>query len=61
MKDALLVNPYDSHGTAEVIQRALQMPLDERRDRHQKLLHGIREYDVHWWRKTFLAALESSH
>ena len=60
MKDALLVNPYDSHGTAEVIQRALQMPLDERRDRHQKLLQGIREYDVHWWRKTFLAALESS-
>ena len=60
MKDALLVNPYDSHGTAEVIQRALQMPLDERRDRHQKLLHGIREHDVHWWRRTFLAALESS-
>ncbi|KQM78996.1 alpha,alpha-trehalose-phosphate synthase (UDP-forming) [Xylophilus sp. Leaf220] len=60
MKDALLVNPYDAHGTAEVIQRALQMPLDERRDRHQKLLHGIREHDVHWWRRTFLAALESA-
>ena len=60
MKDALLVNPYDSHGTAEVIQRALQMPLDERRDRHQKLLQGIREYDVHWWRRTFLAALDGS-
>ncbi|MCS4510235.1 alpha,alpha-trehalose-phosphate synthase (UDP-forming) [Xylophilus ampelinus] len=60
MKDALLVNPYDAHGTAEVIQRALQMPLDERRDRHQKLLHGIREHDVHWWRRTFLGALERS-
>ncbi|MFE8645591.1 alpha,alpha-trehalose-phosphate synthase (UDP-forming) [Sphingomonas sp. NCPPB 2930] len=60
MKDALLVNPYDAHGTAEVIQRALQMPLDERRDRHQKLLQGIREYDVHWWRRTFLAALENA-
>jgi trehalose 6-phosphate synthase len=57
MKEALLVNPYDTHGTAEVMQQALQMPLEERRHRHQKLLQGIREYDVHWWRNAFLAAL----
>ncbi|WP_213953012.1 MULTISPECIES: alpha,alpha-trehalose-phosphate synthase (UDP-forming) [unclassified Variovorax] len=57
MKEALLVNPYDIHGTAEVMQQALQMPLEERRHRHQKLLQRIREYDVHWWRKAFLTAL----
>ena len=57
LKEALLVNPYDTHGTAEVMQRALRMPLEERRARHQKLLARIREHDVHWWRRSFLAAL----
>ncbi len=57
MKEALLVNPYDTHGTAESIQQALRMPLHERQRRHQALLAGIRSQDVHWWRKTFLDAL----
>src|SRR5206468_2988065 len=42
LKEALLVNPYDTHGTAETVQQALQMPLEERRERHQKLLARIR-------------------
>lgn len=57
LEDALLVNPYDIDGTADTIQRALQMPLEERQARHQKLLKSIRTYDVHWWRKKFLDAL----
>ncbi|MEO5736272.1 MAG: alpha,alpha-trehalose-phosphate synthase (UDP-forming) [Variovorax sp.] len=60
LKEALLVNPYDTHGTAEVMQQALQMPLEERRHRHQKLLQGIRDQDVHWWRRTFLQALSEA-
>lgn len=60
LKEALLVNPYDTHGTAEVMQQALQMPLEERRHRHQKLLQNIREQDVHWWRRTFLEALSET-
>ena len=57
LKEALLVNPYDIHGTAEVMQQALQMPLEERRHRHQKLLQRIRAQDVHWWRRSYLQAL----
>ena len=57
LKEALLVNPYDVHGTAESIQLALQMPLIERQRRHQQLLARIRSQDVHWWRKTYLDAL----
>ncbi len=57
LKEALLVNPYDTHGTAESIQQALQMPLAERQRRHQQLLARIREHDVHWWCKTFLQTL----
>ena len=60
LKEALLVNPYDTHGTAETVQQALQMPLEERRARHSRLLQRIREQDVHWWRKSFLDALNDA-
>jgi trehalose 6-phosphate synthase len=54
MTDALLVNPYDTQAVAEAVQGALQMPLDERRNRHARLLAGIREHDVHWWHRHFI-------
>jgi trehalose 6-phosphate synthase len=57
LTDALLVNPYDTQATADAIERALRMPLEERRIRHQRLLAEVREHDVHWWRERFLAAL----
>ncbi|HWW07859.1 alpha,alpha-trehalose-phosphate synthase (UDP-forming) [Collimonas sp.] len=57
LKDALLVNPYDIPGTAQAIQRALQMPLAERQTRHAELLANVRKYDVHWWCGQFLESL----
>jgi trehalose 6-phosphate synthase len=60
LKEALLVNPYDTHGTAEAIQRALTMPLGERVERHSALMATIRRYDVHWWRSAFIEALQQS-
>jgi trehalose 6-phosphate synthase len=57
MHEALLANPYDIPGTAQVIQQALHMPLAERRERHQALLAGIRANDVHKWRRDFLRSL----
>ena len=59
LKEALLVNPYDVHGTAESIQLALKMPLVERQRRHQQLLQRVRTQDVHWWRRTYLEALSA--
>ncbi|ABE36724.1 alpha,alpha-trehalose-phosphate synthase [Paraburkholderia xenovorans LB400] len=58
LKEALLVNPYDTQGTAHAIQRALTMPLDERRNRHAALMKRIREHDVHWWSSSFLDTLQ---
>jgi trehalose 6-phosphate synthase len=60
LHEALLVNPHDTGRTAETIQRALQMPLAERQQRHAALLARIRTQDVHWWREAFLAALHST-
>ena len=57
LKSALLVNPYDTQGTAQAIQRALAMPLEERRQRHAALMAIVRATDVHWWRTRFLDAL----
>jgi trehalose 6-phosphate synthase len=58
LREALLVNPYDTEGTAAAILLALQMPEEERRARHEALMQTIRTYDVHWWCEGFLAALE---
>jgi trehalose 6-phosphate synthase len=57
LREALLVNPYDIEGTANAIHLALQMPVEERRSRHQALMRTIREFDVHWWCDTFLDTL----
>jgi trehalose 6-phosphate synthase len=57
LRDALLVNPYDTQGTAQAIQRALTMPLEERQNRHANLLRSVREQNIHWWTRSFLAAL----
>jgi trehalose 6-phosphate synthase len=57
LREALLVNPYDSEGTAAAILLALQMPVEERRTRHASMMESLRRYDVHWWCDAFLAAL----
>ena len=57
MREALLVNPYDIPATAKQIERALRMPLAERRERHAALLARVRAQDVHEWRRSFLDAL----
>ncbi|MBE7939752.1 MULTISPECIES: alpha,alpha-trehalose-phosphate synthase (UDP-forming) [Ramlibacter] len=57
LKEALMVNPYDVEGTANAIHLALQMPVEERRVRHESLMATIRQYDVHWWCNAFLDTL----
>ena len=36
------------------------MSLDERRERWRELVRNVREQDIAWWRRRFLAALESA-
>jgi trehalose-6-phosphate synthase len=57
--DALIVNPYDIDGTAEMIHRALTMEAGERRRRMRALRSNVQEYDVHRWTSRFLDALEA--
>ena len=55
---ALLVNPYDSEGVAIAINRALSMPLEERRARHAAIFKMLTENDLSHWAERFLRALE---
>jgi trehalose 6-phosphate synthase len=51
---ALQVTPYDKRGMAMALQAALNMPLEERRQRHGQMLQAIREQDIHNWYGRFI-------
>ncbi|MBI3705347.1 MAG: alpha,alpha-trehalose-phosphate synthase (UDP-forming) [Rhizobiales bacterium] len=55
---ALLVNPYDPEGVAIAINRALAMPLEERRQRHAAIFKVLAQNDLSHWAERFLQALE---
>ena len=57
---ALIVNPYDVDEVANALHKALKMPLQERQQRHLRMLGRLRRHNVHDWRREFLAALESA-
>lgn len=44
---ALLVNPYDLDGIAKAMQRALEMPREERRERWSEMMRELTDHDVH--------------
>jgi trehalose 6-phosphate synthase len=54
---ALQVNPYDKRGTALALRQALNMPLDERRDRHMQMMAAVRRHDIHNWYGSFVRDL----
>lgn len=51
---ALLVNPYDILGTAAAIERACEMPAEERKRRMIRLQRNVQAEDVHKWVDDFL-------
>jgi trehalose 6-phosphate synthase len=54
---ALLVNPHDLQGVSDALRNALAMPLDERRERHQRMLAVLRQNDIHAWHTRAIASL----
>jgi trehalose 6-phosphate synthase len=57
LKSALLVNPYDAEAIGSAIVRALEMPLAERKHRHQELFATLLRHDISKWGDVFLSAL----
>jgi len=56
---AVMVNPYDTRGMAHAIQHAFNMPLAERRERHQAMLEVLRRNSIEHWHTSFVDTLES--
>jgi len=59
LTSAVMVNPYDSRGMAHAIQQAFNMPLSERRDRHQSMLEVLDRNSISAWHTSFVDTLES--
>jgi trehalose 6-phosphate synthase len=57
---ALMVNPYDLRGMAHAMEQALNMPLGERRERHQSMLAALRRNCIHAWHERFVTGLEQT-
>jgi trehalose 6-phosphate synthase len=55
---AVRVNPFDVAGQAEAIDRALTMPVGERRERLESIRTHVREHDVAAWIEAQLADLD---
>jgi len=57
LKEALLVNPYDTDGVKDALQAALTMAPQEARKRMRGLRKQVMSHDVDRWARSFLDAL----
>ena len=60
LEEALKVNPHNTQEVSDTILRAISMPLEERMERYQALMHRIRKHDVVNWRHSFVGELEAA-
>ena len=60
MAGAVIVNPFDTDGTAEGLAQALRMPLEERKERWASMMEVLRGNTLTHWRDAFLATLRKA-
>ena len=54
---ALIVNPHDAHHMADTMHAALEMTLDERQDRFDRMMAAVSRNNIFAWRDRFLGDL----
>jgi trehalose-6-phosphate synthase/Kef-type K+ transport system membrane component KefB len=59
LRDALIINPYDVDGFARALERAVDMPRDERRARMRAMRRTVAGRSVFVWASDILEGLES--
>lgn len=57
LTDALLINPYDDWAVAAALSQALDMPLEQRRARHESMLATLRRNSIAHWHRSFVTRL----
>ena len=58
LHDSLLINPYDVEGFTAALERAIDMPLDERRRRMRAMRRIVAGRDIFGWASDILEGLE---
>ena len=59
LKEALIINPYDVEGFANVLGRAVEIPREERRSRMRAMRRVVAGRDVFGWASDILEGLDS--
>jgi trehalose 6-phosphate synthase/phosphatase len=59
LREALIVNPYDTEDVVEAIKKAIAMPREEQMERMARMREVVQTRDVHYWTDTFLDAVVS--
>jgi alpha,alpha-trehalose-phosphate synthase [UDP-forming] len=57
LRDALIVNPYDSRAAAEAIRAGLEMSRADRRQRMQRMRRQVMEHNIYLWAASVLGDL----
>ena len=57
LERALIVNPHETDAVAAALKRALEMPPEERRERHAPMLAHLLQNDIKKWAKSYLSTL----
>jgi trehalose 6-phosphate synthase len=57
LDEALIVNPHETDAVAAAMKRALEMPLDERRERHAPMLAHLLKNDIKRWARSYTSTL----
>ncbi len=60
LREAIVINPLDADDIGEALERALTMPLPERRERWAAMFDTVRTQDISAWREAFLQRLAST-
>ncbi|HKV04895.1 MAG TPA: trehalose-6-phosphate synthase [Candidatus Acidoferrales bacterium] len=57
LRDALIINPYDTDQVSDSIRVALEMDPEERKTRMRRMRHVVKEHNVYRWAGNLIAAL----
>jgi trehalose 6-phosphate synthase len=60
LNTAIIANPYDPDAVAEALHKAMQMPLEERRERWQAMVAVLRRNNITAWREASFIFLRAS-
>jgi trehalose 6-phosphate synthase/phosphatase len=54
LNEAIIVNPYDIHSTADAIKTAITMPKEEKENRFNELKKKVKNHNSSWWLQKYL-------